>query len=54
MIAGAQGRQRLGQPCQVLGDVDESDGQIPRRMQDGQAKGTYQDDIAGRGGADDA
>src|SRR5277367_4722423 len=43
-----QGPERLGQPCDVLSDVDERDREVARRIEDRQTERTDQDDVAGR------
>ena len=51
VMRNEQGGERLGEACQVLGNVHQGDGQIPRRMQDREAERAHQHDISGRGGA---
>ena len=46
-----QGRDRLGQPGDMLGDVDQRDREIARRVQDGKAERADQHDVAGGGAA---
>ncbi len=46
-----QRRDRLRQPGHVLGNVDQCDRKISRRVEDGQAERTDQHDIAGGGAA---
>ena len=46
-----QRRQRLRQPGEVLGDVDESDGEVAGGVEDGEPQRAGQDDVAGGYGA---
>ena len=46
-----QRRQRLRQPRQVLGDVDQRHGQVARRVQDREPERADQHDVAGGGRA---
>ena len=38
LVRNEKRRQRLGEPGHVLGGIDQRNGQVSRRMQDGQAE----------------
>ncbi|MGY3037655.1 hypothetical protein ACVIIV_006825 [Bradyrhizobium sp. USDA 4354] len=48
LVRHQQRGDRLGQPCDVLGDVDQRHCEIARGAQDGDAKRTDQYDVTGR------
>jgi hypothetical protein len=47
LVRDEQRPQRFGQPCHVLGHVDERDREIAGGVQNGESKGADQDDLAG-------
>jgi hypothetical protein len=45
-VRDEQGRKRLREPCHVLGDIEERDGEIARGMQHGEAESSDKNDVA--------